>query len=89
MRLAPRRGLTDRVEAEALALMAEVDRRGGSVAAIEAGFVQRRIHGSALAWQRSVESGDRKIVGVNDYLTEEDPPKIFRPDPQDRFAARS
>ena len=76
--------LTDRVEAEALALMAEVDRRGGAVAAIEAGFVQRRIHGSALAWQRSVESGDRKIVGVNDYLTEEDPPKIFRPDPEAR-----
>ena len=76
--------LTDEVEAAALKLMAEVDERGGAVRAIDAGFVQRRIHESALRWQRSVESGDRKIVGVNSYVTEEDPPKIFRPDPEAR-----
>jgi len=76
--------LTEEVERAALALMAEVEERGGAVAALEAGFVQRRIHESALRWQRAVESGDRKIVGVNSFQTEEAPPRIFRPDPEAR-----
>ncbi len=49
--------LTDELEARAQALMAEVERRGGAVKAIESGFVQREIHKSALAWQRAVERG--------------------------------
>ncbi len=72
--------LTDEVERRALDLIAEVDARGGSVAAIEAGFVQREIHRSAMQWQREVERGERTIVGVNDYRVEEQPPEIFRPD---------
>ena len=73
--------LTDEIERAALDLMAEVDGRGGPVAAIESGFVQRRIHESALRWQREVESGERTIVGVNDFRTGEPPAQIFRPDP--------
>jgi methylmalonyl-CoA mutase N-terminal domain/subunit len=76
--------LTDEVERAALDLMGEVEGRGGAVAAIEAGFVQRRIHESALRWQRSVESGERVIVGVNAFQADEPPPKIFRPDPEAR-----
>ena len=60
------------------------DRRGGALAALESGFVQRRIHESALRWQGSVESGERQIVGVNCFQTQEAPPSIFRPDPQAR-----
>jgi methylmalonyl-CoA mutase N-terminal domain/subunit len=76
--------LTDEIEARALALMAEVEARGGAVAAIESGFVQRRIHESALAWQRAVEKGDRVVVGVNRFRVEDRPPEIFRPDPEAR-----
>jgi methylmalonyl-CoA mutase N-terminal domain/subunit len=76
--------LTDEIEARALALMAEVEARGGAVAAIESGFVQRRIHESALAWQRAVEKGDRVVVGVNRFRVEDRPPEIFRPDPAAR-----
>ncbi|MEO6709546.1 MAG: methylmalonyl-CoA mutase family protein, partial [Planctomycetota bacterium] len=76
--------LTDELEAQALALMARVDEQGGAVEAIEKGFVQREIHRSALQWQRDVEAKRRTIVGVNDYMTPEPPPKIFRPDPQAR-----
>ncbi|MBL8858954.1 MAG: methylmalonyl-CoA mutase [Planctomycetes bacterium] len=72
--------LTDELEARALALMAEVDRRGGPVAAIESGFVQREIQKSAMAWLRAVESDQETIVGVNSYVVEEDPPEIFRAD---------
>jgi methylmalonyl-CoA mutase N-terminal domain/subunit len=73
--------LTDRLEAEALALMAQIDERGGSVPAIEQGFMQREIHRSAMQWQRDVESGARTIVGVNKFQVEEGRPEVFRPDP--------
>ena len=76
--------LTDEVEARSLELMERVDERGGAVAAIEDGFMQRQILESALEWQRSVENGKRVIVGVNAYETDEAPPKIFRPNPEAR-----
>ncbi|HVS18425.1 MAG TPA: methylmalonyl-CoA mutase family protein [Planctomycetota bacterium] len=76
--------LTDELEARALALMAEVEARGGAVAAIDSGFVSHEIHRSAMAWQRAVEKGERAIVGVNTYTQEEPPPRIFRPDPKAR-----
>jgi len=72
--------LTDELESRAIALMTEVDRRGGAVAAIDSGFVQREIHKSAMAWQRSVESGDRTIVGVNRFQVDESSAPAFRPD---------
>jgi methylmalonyl-CoA mutase N-terminal domain/subunit len=76
--------LTDEIESRARALMGEIDRHGGAVAAIESGFVQREIHRSAMQWQREVESKARTIVGVNAFTTREPPPAIFRPDPEAR-----
>ncbi|MBL6720429.1 MAG: methylmalonyl-CoA mutase [Planctomycetes bacterium] len=76
--------LTDTLEAEALALIAQVDDRGGPVAAVESGFVQREILRSALEWQKDVERGDRIVVGVNQHEVEEEEPEIFRPDPAER-----
>ena len=78
--------LTDELERRALELMAEVERRGGAVQAIEQGFVQREIHKSAMAWQRDVESKSRTIVGVNEFTQNEPAPRIFRPDPSAREA---
>jgi methylmalonyl-CoA mutase, N-terminal domain len=63
--------LTDRVEEEALRIMAEVDERGGAVAVIESGWMQRRIAESAYRLQQRVESGERAVVGVNRFQTEE------------------
>jgi methylmalonyl-CoA mutase N-terminal domain/subunit len=59
--------LTDQLEREAEALIAQVDELGGAVAAIERGFVQREIEESAFRWQQQVETGDRVIVGVNRF----------------------
>jgi methylmalonyl-CoA mutase N-terminal domain/subunit len=59
--------LTDRVEEEALAIMAEVDERGGAVRCIESGWTMRRIADSAYRFQQRVESGVRVVVGVNKY----------------------
>ena len=72
--------LTDELERRALELMGDIDERGGAVAAIAEGFMQREIHRSALDWQKSVERGERTIVGVNQFEVEEDPPEIFRAD---------
>ena len=76
--------LTDELERRSLALMREVDARGGAVAAIETGFVQREILRSALQWQREVDSSQRVIVGVNEFTAVEPAPRIFRPDPSAR-----
>src|SRR5690348_1598738 len=71
--------LTDRVEEEALALMAEIDELGGAVACIESGWTQRRIADSAYRLQRRIESGQRAIVGVNRYTdTDSRPVEIMR-----------
>ncbi|MDF1800833.1 MAG: methylmalonyl-CoA mutase family protein, partial [Planctomycetota bacterium] len=58
---------TNRLEAEALAYFEEIEARGGVVPCIEAGYIQREIHHSAVAYQRAVESGSKKVVGVNVY----------------------
>jgi methylmalonyl-CoA mutase N-terminal domain/subunit len=60
--------LTDRVEEEALAIMAEMDEGGGAVACIESGWTQRRIADSAYRLQKRIESGERVVVGVNRFV---------------------
>lgn len=74
--------LTDEIEARAAALIAEIDRRGGAVAAIEQGFVQRAIADSAYAYQQAIESGAKTVVGVNRFQMAEEPvrPAILRVD---------
>jgi methylmalonyl-CoA mutase N-terminal domain/subunit len=65
--------LTDQLEREAEGLFAEIDAQGGVVAAIEGGWFQRQIAGSAARFQNEVESGRRVIVGVNDFVEEDEP----------------
>jgi methylmalonyl-CoA mutase, N-terminal domain len=60
--------LTDKIEAGAQAYIAKIDDMGGMRAAIERGYPQAEIHQQAYEWQKSVESGDRVIVGVNKFV---------------------
>jgi len=62
---------TNRLEQEAERTFAEIERRGGVVACIESGWIQREIHRSAVAYQRAVELGKKKVVGVNCYVEDE------------------
>jgi methylmalonyl-CoA mutase N-terminal domain/subunit len=79
--------LTDRVEEEAQAIMAEVDELGGAVACIENGWTQRRIGDSAYRLQRRVESGERVVVGVNRYAeTDAEPVEIMKISPRHQLA---
>ncbi len=75
--------LTDRLEAAATAYIEEIDRMGGAIAAIEAGFQQRSIQDAAYQVQRGIEDGDLVVVGVNRFQDEdaEASPPILRIDP--------
>jgi methylmalonyl-CoA mutase, N-terminal domain len=70
--------LTDRLEAEAAALIAAVDEKGGAARALA--FFQDEIHRAAYAHQRGVESDEIAIVGVNRYRVDEPPPRMEAPE---------
>lgn len=63
--------LTDQMEAEILRIMGLVEDAGGMFAAAQSGLVQRMIGRSAMEFQRSVETGERPVVGVNCYSAPE------------------
>ncbi len=65
--------MTDRIEQEALAYIRRIDDMGGMVAAIEKGYPQREIAASAYRFQRQLEQGERVMVGVNKFVTDNDP----------------
>ncbi|MEF8857287.1 MAG: methylmalonyl-CoA mutase family protein, partial [Haloplanus sp.] len=65
--------LTDRLEAEALDIIDEVDERGGMRKAIEDGWAQRQIQDVAYERQQQIESDERIIVGVNEFTVDEEP----------------
>ncbi len=62
--------LTNELIARALALIREVDELGGSIPAIESGWMQARIADSAYAAQQAVERGTSVVVGVNKFAEE-------------------
>jgi methylmalonyl-CoA mutase, N-terminal domain len=63
--------LTNEVEKEATALIERIDIMGGSVSAIEQGFIQEEIARSAYQFQKKVESGEKIIVGMNRFTADE------------------
>ena len=67
--------ITDRIEKEALEYIDKIEKMGGAVEAIEAGYIQKEIQDSAYKWQKEVENNDRIIVGVNKFQIEEPPVK--------------
>src|SRR5687767_14633256 len=66
--------LTSDLEAEALEYFRTIDAMGGMVEAIERGYPQREIAESAYRFQQAVEARERVIVGVNEFITEDEPP---------------
>jgi methylmalonyl-CoA mutase N-terminal domain/subunit len=75
--------LTSELENRALALIEEVDFLGGSVKALEAGFMQDEIAKSAYEFQKKVETKEEIIVGVNEFIeSESEEPKTLRIDPK-------
>ncbi|SHF46209.1 acyl-CoA mutase large subunit family protein [Flavisolibacter ginsengisoli] len=66
--------LTKEVEEKAWQLIEKIDAMGGSVSAIEQGFIQDEIARSAYQYQRQVENHEKIIVGVNKFQVEQETP---------------
>jgi methylmalonyl-CoA mutase, N-terminal domain len=66
--------LTDEMEARAYEYFHKIDELGGMVDAVKRGFPQREIAEASFRYQQEVESGERKIVGVNAFVQEDEPP---------------
>jgi methylmalonyl-CoA mutase, N-terminal domain len=64
--------LTNEIEQGAVAYISKIDAMGGMLRAVESGFVQGEIQKAAYDFQRAVESKDQIIVGVNDFIAEEE-----------------
>jgi methylmalonyl-CoA mutase N-terminal domain/subunit len=66
--------LTRELEKKAVEYLGRIDDLGGAVAAIERGYLQREIQGAAYIYQRQIETGERIIVGVNQFTSGGEPP---------------
>ncbi|MGE0704823.1 MAG: methylmalonyl-CoA mutase [Vicinamibacterales bacterium] len=76
--------MTDRIEREAEQLLREIDAIGGTLTAIERGFIQRQIQESAYRAQRAIDAGESIVVGVNRFQNDDGrtAPDIFSLDPE-------
>jgi methylmalonyl-CoA mutase N-terminal domain/subunit len=76
--------LTNELEAEALRYIERIDALGGMVTAIEKGYPQREIAASSYRFQRQLEQGERRMVGVNQHVRAEPGGKVptLRIDPE-------
>jgi methylmalonyl-CoA mutase N-terminal domain/subunit len=73
--------LTDRMEAAAYEYFGKIDELGGMVEAIKQNYPQREIADASFQYQCEVDSGERVIVGVNRYVSDDTPLPILRIDP--------
>jgi len=64
--------LTNEIERGALAYIEKIDALGGMLRAIESGFVQTEIQKAAYEYQRAVETKEQVVVGVNDFIADEE-----------------
>ena len=69
--------LTNDLERQAVAIMSEVEAMGGSVPAIESGWMQNQIAEASWQYQQRVDQGDEVVVGVNDYKEGGDQPQTI------------
>lgn len=73
--------LTNEIEAAARKYIDIIDAKGGSVNAIEEGYIQNEIANSAYQYQKDIEGSERVVVGVNKYIDAQGlNPEVFRVD---------
>jgi len=64
--------LTNEIENQAMRYIDEIDKMGGALKAIGAGYIQREIAKSAYGYQQAVDSGEQMVVGVNEFATKDE-----------------
>jgi methylmalonyl-CoA mutase N-terminal domain/subunit len=60
--------LTNRIEREATELLARIDAAGGTLVAVETGYIQQQIQDAAYLVQRAIDAGEAVVVGVNRFV---------------------
>jgi methylmalonyl-CoA mutase N-terminal domain/subunit len=80
--------MTDEIEALVLEMMKAIDDMGGSVVAIESGYMQREIAKSAYSQERREQSGEKPIVAVNIHRGQDEPPELVVHAPDGSVAER-
>jgi methylmalonyl-CoA mutase, N-terminal domain len=78
--------MTDEIERRARGYLDEIDRRGGAVAAIEAGYLQAEIEAAAYADALAVDESRRVVVGVNRFVDDDEPRDVFPVDVRQQAA---
>jgi methylmalonyl-CoA mutase N-terminal domain/subunit len=75
--------LTSTMEKEANRYLEKIEALGGAIAAIESGFIQREIDENAYRVQKEIERGERVVVGLNKFQSDEKASiKTFKSDPK-------
>ena len=64
--------LTDKIENEVINYLGQIDKRGGMIKCIEDGYVNREIEEASYRYQLDVEKGERIIVGMNEFTSDDD-----------------
>jgi methylmalonyl-CoA mutase N-terminal domain/subunit len=79
--------MTDQIERDAMEYIRRIDAMGGTLQAIEAGFIQNEIQTAAFEFQKEIEQGRRVVVGVNRFqAASKDKVPVFRVDPSNERA---
>lgn len=66
--------LTDTIEANVWQYLDKIASLGGAIQGIHEGYMQKEIHASAYQYQKSVETEEKIVIGVNKFVVEEEPP---------------
>jgi methylmalonyl-CoA mutase, N-terminal domain len=76
--------MTDAIEREAVTLLERIEALGGTLPAIETGYIQRQIQEAAYAAQKAIDAQESIVVGVNRFVAQSETPTIdvFRIDPE-------
>ncbi|HEY1497637.1 MAG TPA: methylmalonyl-CoA mutase family protein [Candidatus Solibacter sp.] len=75
-------GLTDSIECGVREYLKTIEEAGGTLRAIETGYIQNQIQNAAYDYQRAIETGERVVVGVNRFQKDDErTAPMFRLDP--------
>lgn len=76
--------LTNKMEEEAFKIIEKIEEQGGSIKAIESGYIQKEIQDNAYKIQKEIESGEQTVIGVNKFQIPDEDLKldILKADPE-------
>ena len=66
--------LTDEIEVRVFDLLEQIEALGGAVEAVKSGFYHKAVAESAYELQKKIENKEKIVVGVNEYISKEEPP---------------